>query len=241
MENKDISQIVLQKIKENGIKPISKNIFNFKKVLFWSLVGFSIFIGAISFAVIISLLFNNDWYLYNTFGLNFIFKTLPYFWFIFLAIFTILGEYYYRKTFLGYRHRTVTIIGVYIFLTIISGSILYVIGTGKMIEESLRNNIPIYRGFMFDKDEFWSQPEEGLLSGQIVEINGPVIRIIDLNGINWLISTNNASVGNRVKIEVGEIVKIIGNNNNDIFIANEIKPWIGGGLKKNKIKGILVR
>jgi hypothetical protein len=242
MENKDISQIALQKIKESGIKPISKNIFNIKKVLFWSLVGFSVVVGVVSFAVILSLLFNNDWYLYNTLGLGFIFKTLPYFWFVFLALFTILGDYYYRKTFMGYRHRTITIVGVYIVITILSGSILHVVGTGKLIEESLREHVPMYRGFMFDKDEFWSHPEEGLLSGKIVEINGQVVRIIDLNGNNWLIDIKNSSVGGRVKIEVGERIKIIGDKDiDDIFTANEIRPWMGNGLKKNEIKGKIMR
>lgn len=234
MENKDISQIALQKIKESGIKPISKNFFNLKRVLFWSIVGISLVFGAISFSILISILFNNDWYLYNRFGFGFILRSLPYFWFVFLIIFTILGDYYYRKTYLGYRRKTITIIFIYITLTVISGSVLSVVGIGESIENSLSRNISVYQGFMFDKNEFWAHPENGLLFGRIIEIDNDLIKVIDQNGVIWIININEASVGRRAEIKVGEIIKIIGDKDfDDIFMANEIRPWIGNGHRQN--------
>ena len=225
MENKDISQIVLQKIKESGIKPISKNVFNLKKVLFWSLVGFSIIIGAVSFSVILSMLFNNEWYLFGKLGLSFIFRTMPYFWFVFLAIFTILGDFYYRKTFLGYRHRTITIVGVYIFITMISGSVLYVLGTGKVIEESLSQNVPVYRVFVFDRDGFWVNPSEGFLSGKIIEINNNLIKVIDINKNVWVVNLENSLIDTKAKIKIGENIKIIGDiDDSNNFSAEQIHP-----------------
>jgi len=234
MENKDISQIALEKIKESGRKPISKYVFNFKRVLFWSLVGISLVFGAISFSILISILFNNDWYLYNRFGFNFILKSLPYFWFLFLVIFTILGDYYYRKTFLGYRRSTITIIFIYITLTVISGSILSVIGVGQSLEKSLSENVSVYRGFMFDKNEFWSHPERGLLFGTIISIEDDFIKVVDQNGVIWIINTEGASFGTRAQIKVGEIIKIIGDKDmDDNFKANEIRPWMGNKHKQN--------
>lgn len=239
MENKDISQIALQKIKENGIKPISKNIFNLKKVIFWSFVGTSIIVGAISFSVIISILFNNDWILYKRFGFNFIFKSLPYFWFVCLLLFAILGEFYYRRTLLGYRHRLIVIIGTYITITVIAGSIMHIIGLGKIVEESLSRNISIYNNFMFDKNEFWSQPKEGLISGRIVSIEGDIIRIVDFNNNTWILDVDEAFVGNRVSLKQDEFIKIIGDVKDDnIFKVEQIRPWIGNGLN-NKNSGMM--
>jgi len=44
----------------------------------------------------------------------------------------------------------------------------------------------------------------------------------------------NTLVSKRAKIEVGEIIKIIGDNDkDDIFMANEIRPWIGGRINQN--------
>ncbi|HEY5587403.1 MAG TPA: hypothetical protein VIK86_00445 [Candidatus Paceibacterota bacterium] len=233
MENKDISQIALQRIKESGIKPISKNIFNLKRVIFWSLVGVSIIIGAISFSVTLSLLFNNDWDLYNKYGFNFILRTLPYFWVVCLLLFTILGEFYYRKTFFGYRHKVVTIIGVYIILTIIIGSILHLFRIGEIIEGSISENISIYSVLTFDKNELWSHPEEGLISGKIISITGNLINIVDFNNVTWNINIDNAIIGKKVKIKEGETIKILGDIDGDnIFTAEEIRPWVGSKLIK---------
>lgn len=222
-ETKNISQIVLQRIKESGIKPIPRKIFNLKRVLFWSFVGIALIIGAVSFSVALSILFNNDWYLYNKLGFGFILKTLPYFWVICLLIFTVLGEYYYRKTLLGYRHRIATVVGMYIAITVISGSILNIIGVGETVEQTLFNNVPIYHIVTFDKNEIWSHPEQGLLTGKIVDIGDKVIKIVDRDNVIWSINIGN--VDGSANLKVGEVIKIIGDKDSDIddfFTANEI-------------------
>ncbi len=237
MENKDISQIALEKIRKSGLKPISKNVFNIKRVIFWSLVGTSIIVGALSFSVILLVLFNNEWYLYDRLGFNFIFKSLPYFWFVFLAIFTIMGDFYYRRTLLGYRHRTITIVGVYVVFTIILGSVLHVVGIGNIIEESLSKNIPVYRGFMFDKSEIWSHPEKGLLSGEITDVEGDIIKVLDLNGDIWILNVGGSFVGKKVNLRQGETIKIIGDIDEDnIFTVEQVRPWIGNGNKNNMMR-----
>lgn len=227
MEKKDISQIALERIRESGIKPISKNVFNLKRVLFWSLVGFSIIVGVVSFSVTLNTLFNNDWYLYNKFGLHFILKSLPYFWVGCLLLVAILGKFYYRKTSLGYRHRTITVIGTYIILTVILGTVLYECGVGDAVEQSLSKNVPIYHIVIFNRSEFWLHPEEGLLSGRIIEVEDNVIKLIDANGNTWGVDISNAFVDRQIKIEVGQIIKIVGDINNEIdkiFTAEEIHP-----------------
>ncbi len=241
MENKDISQMALQKIKESGIKPISRNVFNFKRVIFWSLVSFSIMVGVISFAVVLSILFTNDWYLYNKLGFGFIFKSLPYFWVLALIVFTILGDFYYRRTSLGYRHKTTTIVGVYIIITIVFGSILHIIGIGRGVEESFYRNIPIYHGFMFDRDEFWSHPEEGFISGQIILIDGNLIKIIDFKNNIWIIEMSDAFIGGKAKIQEGEFVKIIGDIDDGIFTAEQIRPGMGNKFNQNRKMDYMMR
>ena len=229
-ENKDISQIALEKIKESGIKPISKKIFSVKRVLFWSLVGFAILVGVVSFSITLSLLFNNDWYLYNKFGFGFILKSLPYFWFICLVLFSILGEFYYRKTLFGYRHRMITVVGIYVIITVSLGTILHLLGIGEIIEQSISDNVPVYKVIMFDKNEFWSHPDRGLLSGRIIEVKDNKIKIIDFNNNIWIIDAHNATVLEQAKLEMGKIIEIVGDNDNDddgIFKADEIRPWFG--------------
>lgn len=233
MENKNISQIALEKIKESGMKPISKSIFSIKRVLFWSLVGFSIIIGSVSFSVALSILFSNDWDLYNKFGFSFVLRSLPYFWFVCILLLTILGEFYYRKTSLGYRHRTFMIVSVYVFITVILGSILHVVGWGSRVEESIYENIPVYHGIVFDKDEFWSHPETGLISGKIILIEGKTLNLLDFNQKVWIINMDNAVTMGRTRLEEGELIKIIGvTDDGNLFNAEQIRPW--GNIKLHK-------
>lgn len=236
MENKDISQIALETIKEKGIKPISKKFFDLKKVIFWSLAGFFVVMGSVSFSVLLFVLCNNDWYLYNKFGISFILKSLPYFWAICLLLVASLGGFYYRKTPFGYRPRTITIVSVYILLTVVSGTVLHTIGMGEIVEKSLFEKVPVYRIFVMNKNDMWHSPENGLLSGRIISIDGEVVRIIDFDGNIWSISMGDTLIDKKAKIEVGETLKIIGDTDNDaddIFKANEIHSWIGGKIDKD--------
>lgn len=233
--NKNISQIVLDKIKERGEKPISKSVFFFKKYLFWFLVGLSIVIGSISFAITLSFLINNDWNLYGRFGFSFILKTLPYFWFICLALFIFLGEFYYKKTFLGYRHRSFVIVGIYLLTTTILGSIIYSIRMEENIERSLHRKIPVYRTMVFDREDIWAKPNEGLLSGEIILDNDNRLQIIDNRGLLWEVKINEDTfIGRRVNLIEGERIKILGEiEDRRIFKAQEIRPWINNMGKMN--------
>lgn len=227
MENKNISQIALSRIKEEGIKPIPRNIFSIKRVLFWVIVASAFIIGSFSFSLVLSTLLNNDWYLYNRFGFSFVFRTLPYFWLVSLAIFTILGEFYYRKTLLGHRRGFVVIIGIYLISTTLFGSIFYFIGVGSSLEESLENNITSYRGIILNRYEIWSHPDEGLLSGRVTKIGDSEIEIIDINGNIWIVNINEASMGKDISIKKDDRIKITGeivNNNN--FNADDIRLWM---------------
>jgi len=228
MENKNISQIVLERIKGEGLKPISRRVFSIKRVLFWTAVAVSLIVGAFTFSLVLSSLFNNDWDLYNRFGFSFIFKTLPYFWIISLIIFVILGDYYYRKTLHGYRHTLIVVVGAYMASSIIFGSLFYILRIGDIIEKSLVDVPVVYRNIILNRHEVWAHPEDGLLSGKITKINDNDLELIDQDGNIWIIDTTSYDNRGKVNIQIGERIKIMGDiieNNN--FSADEIRPWMG--------------
>jgi hypothetical protein len=228
MIKKDISQITVETIKQTGMKPAPKAMFTFSKTIFWLLVGITIAVGSLSFAVILFLLINNDWSLYGRLGPGFILKTLPYFWFVFLALFIFLGEYYYKKTTFGYRYRFLTIITAYALVTVLLGSVLYASGFGGSIEEKLHTNIPAYRSVTFNQQNIWSQPEKGLLSGTILSVGSSTIEIVDFNNTKWSVEIHNTLIRDRVELYQNETIKIIGTSKGDgLFSANEIRPWRG--------------
>lgn len=234
MENKNISRIVLERIREEGIKPISRNVFSIKRVLFWVVVTTSFIVGAFSFSLTIFALLNNDWDLYNKFGLSFVMQTLPYFWLISLVVFTVLGEFYYRKTLLGHRHRFTVIIGVYLISTSIFGSIFYFVGVGECVEKSLGEVSPVYRNIILNRHEVWSHPENGLLSGKIILIENGMMQVMDSDGFIWIVDKENSFTKGRTSIEIGERIKIMGDKIEDnYFRAREIRPWMGMRMNQN--------
>lgn len=234
MENKDISQITLNKIKEQGIKPISRSIFNVKRICFWVIVGLSFVLGSFFIAFILSAIFKNDWDLYNRFGFNFIFKTIPYFWLASLVIFSVLGEFYYRKTLLGHRHRFIFIALIYLVSTTIFGFILYVVGIGDLMEDTIDNVPTRYQDIIVGHNGIWSHPENGLLSGQIILINDGEFQMVDKNGVVWVIDRTKALTRGNVSFDIGQKIKIIGDKiNQNLFQAEEIRPWIGIIKKQN--------
>jgi len=228
MENKNISQIALEKIRESGIRPISKKFFYLRKLFFWFLVLSFIVVGSISFAIAISFLINNDWNLYRRFGFPFILQTLPYFWFICLGLFIFLGEFYYKKTYLGYRYRAILIVGSYLFITIILGSLIYYLRIENKIEQSIHRNVPVYRNFIFDRENVWMRPEQGFLAGKIILVEEDKLEIKDKNNIVWEIKIDDSVfISPRIILENGEDIKIIGAKEEgyNSFIAKEIRPW----------------
>lgn len=240
MENKNISQIALEKIKELNIQPIPKKFFYLKKFFFWFLVFLFILVGSIAFAIAISFLINNDWNLYRRFGFSFILQTLPYFWFICLGLFIFLGEFYYKKTYLGYRYRAIFIIGSYFLTTAILGSIIYHLRIENKIEQSIHQNIPVYRNFVFDQEAMWMQPEQGFLSGRIIWVGEEILKIKDKNNVVWEIKLEeDVFMSPRIILESNQQIKIFGvKGDGQVFIAEEIKPWFNNtgrtkGLKKN--------
>lgn len=236
MENKNISQIAMDRIKENRIVPISRSIFSIKRVLFWVVVATSFIVGAFIFSFVLYALFNNDWYLYDKLGLSLVFRTLPYFWILSLVVFIILGEFYYRKTLLGHRRGLVVIVSIYLISTTLFGSVFYVVGFGDIIERSLSDTSPLYRNIILNHREVWTHPEEGLLSGEIIFINDNEIQIVDMDGYLWIINREGALIRGNIEVGIGNKIKIIGSKmDGNLFKAEEIRPWFGMGMNNRNL------
>lgn len=233
MTYKNIAQKVADQIQHNGIKPVSKWMFRLKNFAFWSLVVTFLLVGSVSLAIIIFLMVTNDWDLYSRLHAAFIFQTIPYFWVISFIVFIAFGEHYYRRTVLGHRQRLIKIIAVYFVVTGICGTALFLGGIGQKIEQLIAQNIPAYHLVMYDKNSIWSQPEKGLLAGTIKAVGNDTFVILDLQNHTWTVEKSNAFIRSRVNLAVGEKIKILGKKaNQNLFIADEVRPWEGLGKKQ---------
>jgi hypothetical protein len=230
MEN-NLGKDVLEKIKEEKIKPRPKWMFSLKDIGFWVMFSISLILGSISTSLIIFILRNNDWDLYSRLGhgtLEFIFITLPYFWLIFLAFFLITSYYNLKKTKSGYKHNPLSIVSINILISIILGSTLYICGLGSELEESLEETVPPYSKMFYQRHEMWNKPEKGLIGGRIIVFeNNNKFKIISLGQKEWDILSKDPIIHPRFILQEGGRVKIIGREvGSSIFEAEEIRPFI---------------
>jgi hypothetical protein len=233
----NISEKVLEKIKEEKIIPKPRWQFLLKNYVLWTIFGASIIVGSLSLAVILHTTFENDWDIYRYLDkslLEYILISLPYFWIILLAILLAVAYYDYRHTKTGYRYRYYWIVLGSILVSFILGLGFLRLGMGKEIDEVFTRHVPYYSGTLKHKKEIWSHPEKGLLAGRIkIIIDDKDFNLEDFRGKVWEVRESNIVWREAPRIE--EEVKLIGEKSDNccIFFVKEIRSWVG-----KKIKGV---
>ncbi len=230
MKNKNISQEILETIKEKKITPKPKWQFLFKDYFIWAITGIFLIIGSLSAAVVIYMIDNNDWDLYQKASdsfLGFVFATLPYFWILFLILFIFIADYNLRQTKGGYRYGLGKIILSTVLVSLILGSLFYNLGLAKTIDQTF-NDIPIYRKIMEHRHQVWMQPNKGLLVGQILSAKDKNNFILkDLDGKDWQVFCCQDMVIEE-ELEKGLRIRAIGQEKEkSSFEAIRIMPLIG--------------
>lgn len=226
----DVSKKVLKEIKEKRVVMTPKWHFAVFKILTFFLLGLLLLLGVFIFSLIYHLIFNFE--LGGIMGRNFsaqmIIRGLPYFWFLVLGIAIILWVLEFLKTSFGYKIKTGFVVFSLIFITFIFGFGLYSLGTGEILENFMENNFPTYGNIVKTPKSFWLQPEKGLLSGKIVNLNEEIenLTIKDWEEKSWEVNYAGAVILKGVVLKNRKKVKIIGKENGDCcFEAEEIRAW----------------
>lgn len=238
----DKASEILSKIKEKKIEPKSRWRFLLKDYMVWVFFGSAILVGAMAFSVIIFLLNDNDWDIYEHLDKSFasyLLLSLPYLWIIILSLFSFLAYFNYRNTRNGYRVNPVAIVLVSVLLSVVLGGVSFGAGFGRVIDSTFSENIPYYENMIMYRQAVWNNPEKGLLSGTITEIeDNDNFYIEDNEEEDWEIKGEDILWRRPETQEVGEKVKVIGEKEDeDTFVAEEVRPWIGQGrhARQNKI------
>ncbi|MEF3692166.1 MAG: hypothetical protein V3574_03900 [Candidatus Moraniibacteriota bacterium] len=229
---------ILEKIQQEKIKPRARYFFVLRDLIVWGLFVLATMVGALAVSVIIFILIDNDWDIYKHLQKSFwgyVFVSLPYFWFLILL--ALLGAAYwnYRHTRKGYLLNPYVLFLASFFFSLLLGWVLFVGGAGEGLDRFFGQRINYYSGAEAHKIETWSNPESGLLAGKIIEIREGYFLLNDFNLQKWKIVEGETIWKRGAQKEIGESVKVIGNiEGEDIFRAEEIRPWQGGrgNLKK---------
>lgn len=235
---KNLADKIVDKIEEDKIKPQPKWKFLVKDYFIWTTFVLAVIVGGLAFLVILFSLTSNDWdihrYLHRGF-LEHLIISLPYFWFIILTFFVLVAYYNYRHTKHGYQYKTYLIVLGSIALSVVLGLGMFFAGWGNKIENIFAERIPYYKGIAKYKIKTWSQPEKGLLAGEIIKIDKDILSVKDFEENIWKVDIQNTLWKRGEIAEIGKQIKIIGTKKfEDEFIAKETRPWID---RRNNHKG----
>lgn len=229
MDKNKLTNNIFEKIESEQLEPKSRASFVVRNGVLWITGVLSVIIGSAAVAVIIYMIDNDDWDLYQEVhgnAVTFLFTALPYFWLVLFMLFIAVAYANIHSTKRGYRFRFRTIVVVVLGVTVVSGSTLYAVGMGEAIDVALSESVPLYSKMLNNRDKRWSHPERGQLGGQIVEIEEQMIIIMDFNNHEWTVVTTNAVLPPFFELEEKHRVRVIGEQTDDmIFTAKRIAPW----------------
>jgi hypothetical protein len=232
MSDKKISQLVLEKLKEKNIKPKARWGFLLKNYSIWALGVICLVVGSLSFAVVFYMFRYNDWEIYQNVNdslLEFLLITMPYFWILLIGLFIAIVNYNIKHTKHGYKYNIKIILLVTIVSSVVLGGILFKAGVGRAIDNIMLEKAPFYKHVINHRMGMWSNPEKGMLMGEIVGVLDNGFSLIESNGKIWVVDTNNARIISIVKIEEGEIIKLVGKRIGETEFKAIIVAPIGPG------------
>lgn len=227
------SDTLIEMMKEQNLRPIPKWLFTLKKVMIWLVISASVILGGLAFSVILFSVQQLDFNLVNHMAhtrIEFLLGVLPFLWIVLLITFLILAMISIKNSSKGYKFSLGSLFGINTALSILLGTLFFIGGGARWLENTFAVNVSAYESIKEKKEKMWSMPEQGYLSGTIVKITDNTIFLTDFNGKNWNIDYKNANVPDVVKLENGESLKLIGKlKTPSHFVAEEIRPWGGGG------------
>lgn len=212
---------IMQQIKKNNIKPISRGYFIFVRVLVWLLFLTVTMLGALFFATAFfkSLFLDfTNWSYVDTSLPLYIVNALPFAWFVLFVLFIFLIPVILRKTQTGYRYSRVLVIVLSLLGSIVLGLVFVrIFFTNTALGQS------VARDYVME----WSMPGSGRLAGEIVFKDSKkefiVLRSFDNN--YWDISTGSLLPASQEILKQNKYIRIVGAlKDEDSFTACQILP-----------------
>jgi hypothetical protein len=234
-----LARRVLGRIDSEHLAPRPRWEFLLKNYTFWGLGALAVLFAALAFSATLFQIRNVDWRLSPATHpdlFSFFLATAPFFWVIALALFTLVGYLYVRRTTHGYRYSLIAIMLAAVLLSFVLGTILYATGLGGALEEGIGDHPPFYRPILVEERAWWLAPEKGLLGGDVEKVapdeSSFVLR--DFSGQTWTIDTSDLRARDLATIVSGGTVRVIGVPNtatsSAVFHACFVFPWMMQGM-----------
>lgn len=241
---KDISQSVIDKIKEEKITPKPRWGFLARNISYWIFFAISLIIGSLGLSALVYIMGISDWSVFGRLDGNYlriILLSMPYFWLVFLAVF--LGAAYFNifHTKTGYRYSMRSVAGLIAITVTATGLMLYFLGGGKAVDNAFSENIPAYEKMFFGQRILWMQPDKGLLAGEVKSMESEkIFSLEDFDGIDWkIVITEDTEFFGGAEVGEGARLRLVGAKKEPgVFEVTEIRPWMhGAGCRIHKMIG----
>ncbi len=224
----------MAKIEEEKLRPKSAWGFRLKSISLWILVVVGLLIVVLGSGIMLEVFDKQPIvpFFFSKFSIVLIIlSTISWFW-IATLIFSIgVIVISLKKTKKGYRYSVVFIAISILLLSTGIGYATFKSGVAKLADDTFAH-VPMYRGMMEHRDSAWMNPEDGFLSGKVVEIRSQNnFSCMDLYGVLWQIDATEAYFGRNRDIEMQDKVVIFG----DIISDGKFKA-IKVHIRRNDFK-----
>lgn len=225
----ELSNKILQSIKDNKILPIPKWQILLRNRVIISLAIVGTVLGVISIAVLLHIWFSP----FESTGQSGIFSLLeniPFLWIFVMILFMLIAYHNFIHTDGGYRWKTLKILIAAVACSIIVGMALFLGGIGRVINSSLLSTVPGYAQFGDLRGRRWMSVEAGRLAGRVISIQSTTSFILrDIYGEIWNVKVLPEEDSIQ-KVTTGSFVRILGDQESEgVFKASEIIEWEGRG------------
>ncbi|HOX60712.1 MAG TPA: hypothetical protein PLV72_01750 [Candidatus Magasanikbacteria bacterium] len=246
MSQINIADQVVEKINGEKIAPHTVGYFYARRSVIFAVAGIAVMTGALAMATSIHNISGADWKFFRAGGgsvWSYIGASLPFVWLFFLLLFGLISFLNFRQFKTGYKYPLLIVLAAYVGLTFLLGVGLWRLGVGHFVENKVAAGVPVYRNMACAQARMWSHPENGTLSGQVMELGDEVIVLNDwLTMDKWRVLVNSSTKFYAMNnLQLGDKIKIIGiAQDGRIFVAGEIAPFqtgcscgCNGGMKKH--------
>jgi hypothetical protein len=234
-----ISEKVIEKIRREKAVPRARWKFRLAHAIILTLLFGCLIVGGLALGTVLEIIgeFDLGNVLSRPKGLRLAISSLPYVWLICMVIFLALAVAEYLRTRHGYRYRLRNVLGILFIAIAVLGAGFYASGLTFRLENYLENNVPHYGKLTKTPQNFWYQPEEGLIWGRIIS-NDPGNKLLEIESpgeIFWQVDYSEATIRPRVSFQQGENIRAIGKEKGDNnFMAEDIKPFVGKRMFRNQ-------
>ncbi len=217
MKKTDLSQAVLQKIKKEKIKPLSRRYWQMREVFWWFLIFSQLMIGSLAVAVSILYLSHWDFVLAkravgNT--LQYLVSSTPLIWPLLLLGSVLFVEYGFGRTKKGFRFRRRNVILVTVLTSVFFGVMLYNFRIAEHVDKQIAKYWSFYDDLSERKMRLWTRPDEGFLFGVPLLPAGDEkfsnFSLLDPEGNFWRINSPDLTTEEREILFLSDKVRLLG-------------------------------